>query len=234
MTLRSAGFTLVETAIVLVIIGLLIAAVLQGQELIRGARVRNLISEQDAVGAAVLAFQDRYRALPGDFRDASTTIPCDPACVDGNGNGLIEDVGTVPEYILVWSHLAGAGFLNAAFSAGSGTASPGPGNTPTNTFGGYLQVIYDANRGYSANPTKRHNIKTGNQMPVEIATEMYRKIDDGLPTSGRFQFSPYSATGSAPDWGGSDTSCTNQDFPDPYTVWNVTNGQSNCGGATLL
>ena len=36
------GFTLIEIAIVLVIIGLLVGGVLRGQELITGARVRKL------------------------------------------------------------------------------------------------------------------------------------------------------------------------------------------------
>ena len=74
MSTRPAGFTLVEMAIVLVIVGLLLGAVLQGQELIRSARVRNLIAEQDAVSTAILGFQDRFRALPGDYREATTNI----------------------------------------------------------------------------------------------------------------------------------------------------------------
>ena len=128
MATRSAGFTLVETAIVLVIIGLLIAAVIQGQELIRSARVRNLIAEQEAVSTAILGFQDRFRALPGDYREA--TINIRGAGADGNGNGIIEDVGAVPEYILVWTHLSAAGFLNASFTATSGTVSPNPWEYP--------------------------------------------------------------------------------------------------------
>src|SRR5690348_15917103 len=88
------GFTLIEIAIVLVIIGLLLGGVLKGQELITGARVRNLISQQDGVKAAFFGFQDRYRALPGDYASADTNINCTPACSKGNGNGRIESNAT--------------------------------------------------------------------------------------------------------------------------------------------
>jgi prepilin-type N-terminal cleavage/methylation domain-containing protein len=70
------GFTLIEVAIVLVIIGLLLGGILKGQELITGARVRNLISQQDGIKAAFFGFQDRYRALPGDYSAADTNITC--------------------------------------------------------------------------------------------------------------------------------------------------------------
>jgi prepilin-type N-terminal cleavage/methylation domain-containing protein len=233
MAARPCGFTLVEIAIVLVIVGLLIGAVMQGEQLIRNARVRGIIAEQEAVGTAVLAFQDRYRALPGDYREASTAIGC-PACADGNGNGRIETVGSIPEYILVWTHLAGAGFLDASFAAASGTTTPSVDNTPSNAFGAHLQVIFDENWGHSANATRRHNIKTGNQIPVEILAEVDRKTDDALPTSGRFQFSPYAAHAPAPAWGGAADSCTTQDLPSRDTLWNLAGGQDNCGAATLL
>src|SRR6266545_6313422 len=94
---KQTGFTLIEIAIVLVIIGLLLGGVLKGQELITSARVRNLISQQDGVKAAYFGFLDRYRALPGDYANASTTITgVGAACGtngNGNGNGQIENSG---------------------------------------------------------------------------------------------------------------------------------------------
>jgi prepilin-type N-terminal cleavage/methylation domain-containing protein len=71
---KQAGFTLIEIAIVLVIIGLLLGGVLKGEELITSARVRNLISQQDGVKAAFYGFQDRFRALPGDYPGAVANI----------------------------------------------------------------------------------------------------------------------------------------------------------------
>ena len=71
MKSRQSGFTLVEIAIVLVIIGLLLGGVLKGQELINSAKIKNLINDLNGLSTAVYAYQDRYRALPGD--DAGAT-----------------------------------------------------------------------------------------------------------------------------------------------------------------
>src|SRR5687768_18121984 len=105
---RDSGFTLIEIAIVLVIIGLLLGGVLKGQELITGARVRNLIQQQDGVKAAYFGFLDRYRALPGDFSGADTAI-AGVATEKGDGDGKIEALsgaaGTTVEHILAWNHL---------------------------------------------------------------------------------------------------------------------------------
>src|SRR5512132_1845412 len=94
MRRHTQGFTLIEIAIVLVIIGLLVGGVLKGQELITGARVRNLISQQDGIKAAFFGFQDRFRALPGDYAAADTNINCGSPCPKGNGNGSIESAST--------------------------------------------------------------------------------------------------------------------------------------------
>ena len=86
---RQQGFTLIEIAIVLVIIGLLLGGVLKGQELITSARVRNIISQQDGVKAAYFGFLDRFRAIPGDYNLATTNISgVGVACGNaGNGDG---------------------------------------------------------------------------------------------------------------------------------------------------
>ena len=66
MKTKQAGFTLVEIAIVLVIIGLLLGGILKGQEMITQAKIKNVVNDFNGITAAVNSYQDRYRALPGD------------------------------------------------------------------------------------------------------------------------------------------------------------------------
>src|SRR3954464_2211002 len=86
-----AGFTLVEIAIVLVIIGLLLGGILKGQEMITQAKIKNIVNDFNGITAAINSYQDRYKALPGDdlgaqSRWATAVTPNIPAGV-GNGNG---------------------------------------------------------------------------------------------------------------------------------------------------
>ena len=66
MKAKQSGFTLVEIAIVLVIIGLLLGGILKGQEMITQAKIKNVISDFSGIAAAQYGYQDRYRALPGN------------------------------------------------------------------------------------------------------------------------------------------------------------------------
>ena len=225
---KQTGFTLIEIAIVLVIIGLLLGGVLKGQELITSARVRNIITQQDGIKAAFYGFQDRYRAMPGDYAQAMANIT--GAGGNGNGNGQIELAGAVvssskpEEHILVWDHLSHAGFLTGSFVF---NVAPSPATSPTNPYNVVLQLIHDIVYFDATSPSpSRLNLKTGNQVPVEILAEIDRKIDDGNAQRGVFRFSAYVAPlGTAPP-----VTCYNSTTFD----WAPTSGQINCGGASLF
>ncbi|HEX2825706.1 MAG TPA: prepilin-type N-terminal cleavage/methylation domain-containing protein [Burkholderiales bacterium] len=229
---RQTGFTLIEIAIVLVIIGLLLGGVLKGQELITGARVRNLIQQQDGVKAAYFGFLDRYKALPGDYSGAAANIT--GATGSGDGDGQIE---AGAESILAWEHLAKSGFINGSYVA-NGATTPTDANNPKNPYAGYMQLIYDGVYGTGTSTTpagSRHNLKTGPNIPVEIVGELDRKVDDGSPYTGAFQFSPYAGGGTAPTGegtGGCVTAAVAGTAPVP-AGWNVAGGSANCGGASL-
>lgn len=75
------GFTLVELAIAMMIIGLLIGGVMKGQELIESARVVSTINEIRAYETSIATFRDIYDDLPGDMNDGSQRIPgCNNSC----------------------------------------------------------------------------------------------------------------------------------------------------------
>jgi prepilin-type N-terminal cleavage/methylation domain-containing protein len=223
---KQTGFTLIEIAIVLVIIGLLLGGILKGQELITGAKVRNLISQVDGVKAAFFGFQDRYRAYPGDYSQAVANIANVTAA--GNGNGRVEAIGiaATPEELLVWDHLSHAGFITGTYSATSTTAAAGAGTNPANPYNVLIQLVYDnvyADAGGS--PVARHNVKTGNQIPVEIISEVDRKVDDGNANTGGFRGSLYIPGGVQ-----STVRCWNT----TSGAWLTTIGEPDCGGASLF
>lgn len=230
MMRKQSGFTLIEIAIVLVIIGLLLGGVLKGQELITSARVRNVISQQDGIKAAFFGFQDRYRALPGDYPgvQANANIPNVATTLGGNGDGQILNAAA-NEQTIAWTHLSHAGFLTGSFNMATATEAVSTANTPSNPYNAPLQIVYDLVYAViTTDPaaTTRHNLKTGNQVPVEIMTEVDRKVDDANPGRGSFRFSVFFGGGTAP------TAATCADLA--TGVWLTTTGQTNCGGASLF
>jgi prepilin-type N-terminal cleavage/methylation domain-containing protein len=181
------GFTLIEIAIVLVIIGLLLGGVLKGQELINTARVRALNNTVDGITAAWFSFQDRYRAFPGDYLDAQSKVNLPGAPGGGDGNGLVDQID---ERGRVWVHLQAAGYLTGGYDDDTVTVAAdaydcSPENCPDNGFGSGMNLSYG--NLVQTGSTNTHELITGRGIPVEVLAELDRKVDDGAPDSGAMQ-----------------------------------------------
>ncbi len=186
---------MVEIAIVLVIIGLLLGGILKGQELITNARVRNVADQQNSIKAAIYAFQDRFRALPGDYlgAQAQANIPLS-GLANGNGNGQI----STTESPLAWHQLTAAGFLSCAqCSADIVAAAPSNLNSPLNAYNGVMVLSFD-DEYFDPVATARHNLKSGSQVPPNVLAEVDRKLDDGNPQTGTLRSTTAAVTGELP------------------------------------
>ena len=224
---RHQGFTLIELAIVLVVIGLLLGGILKGQELIESARARNLISQIDSIKAAYYAFQDKYRGVPGDYPGPLAHANLSGIASDqvgGNGDGVIRDTPLVRESLLAWVHLSHANLISGNYQSASSMPDP-HGEWPRNPYGAILLLQYD-DKFTGAGGVARLNLKTGNQVPARILAEIDRKIDDGRANSGQFRFSAYDGGGGPP----SDSRC----FDPRSGLWRAADNEANCGAAALF
>ncbi len=177
---RQSGFTLVEIAIVLVIIGLLIGGVLKGREMITNAKIKRIENDFSGVSAAIYAYQDRYGVLPGDDPAASTRFSGTWGNPDnGNGDGTItggwDASNNVSESRALWKHLRGAGLI-----AGPVDNTDASYQQPSNAFGGMVGL--DLNL-YNLSG---HNIVFG-EIPGDIAQILEARGDDSVPSSGSIQ-----------------------------------------------
>ncbi len=173
---KQAGFTLVEIAIVMVIIGLLLGGVLKGQEIITNAKVKNLENDISGITAAIYSYQDRYRALPGDDKKATRF----GSVTAGDGNRKIDtafDSATANEESrLFWLHLRNAGLV-------AGTTDDQ--EQPSNAFGGLTGVSTGISITSGAN-IPGHFIGFTN-ISQDIAVIVESRGDDGNPTKGSVQ-----------------------------------------------
>jgi prepilin-type N-terminal cleavage/methylation domain-containing protein len=190
------GFTLVEIAIVLVIIGLLLGGILKGQEMITQAKIKNVMADYSGISAAYHGYQDRYRAIPGD--DGGATRWTSPAgVVAGNANGVVHGTynqgcsapGTTVgenESCFFWDHLRRAGFVS-----GSGTLQPF--NSLTGLIGVQTGNGAAAVDGTGVGPVLGGAAGVGGftgliicsaNLPDKIAIAVDTQMDDGSRTGG--------------------------------------------------
>ena len=183
-----AGFSLIEIAVVLIIMGLLMGGVLKGRDLVESARLKRVISQLNEYRMATSLFLDKYEALPGDFNHASLLIS--PTLRDGNGNGIIEGAGlaTGSETLAFWSHLAEAGFIGKPGPNGEeNTGEYGKGAPEASIGGGFTVETnpYGLSGIYFLLGKKNGDHGDGALLTPSQAMSIDKKLDNGHPTSGQ-------------------------------------------------
>lgn len=203
MKTKQTGFTLVEIAIVLVIVGLLLGGILKGQEMIIQAKVKNSITDFSGVSAAYFGYQDRYRAIPGDDLGATRWTGTFPGNGDRTlaGSYIAADVltadlaATTPEPILWWDHLRRSGFVTGANG----------GIKPSNAFNGILGVQQGDGGTTAAGVTTigpilpatagvgfTNVLLCSTNLPDKVAIALDVQMDDGVATTGAVRGVPNS------------------------------------------
>jgi prepilin-type N-terminal cleavage/methylation domain-containing protein len=190
---KQSGFTLVEIAIVLVIIGLLLGGVLKGQEMITSSKGKALDNDKSGMQAAFTSYTDRYKAMAGDDPTATARFTAEQcggaACVSGTGDGLLSgnaatfSTAAAPtnaaENLLAWQHLRAANFLK--------TGELASWSTPRHVSGGRIGVqaaqIYV---GQNAEATGQIYISL-DAVPTNVAQSMDSTVDDGFVNRGVYR-----------------------------------------------
>ena len=183
MRKQQSGFTLVEIAIVLVIIGLLLGGVLKGQELVNNAKIKNLANDFRGISSFVYAYQDRFRALPGDDRAATTHLNGGTnaaAASLGNAriNGAWNSVTASDESYLFWQHVRLAGLATGT------TNTAAADYVPRNAEGGVIGVTSDPVLTAPATPYPASFYVCSQGIQGRFARQIDTTLDDGNTQTG--------------------------------------------------
>lgn len=177
MKRTQAGFTLIELAIVLVIIGLLLGGVLKGQELINSAKVKNMAQDFRNIQVYVYSYQDKFKALPGDDKAAKEHVA---ATNNGDGNGVIEGVwsatANTAESFNFWQHIRLAGLATGSTALTDATYSP------TNAEGGPIGIQAASTKSITG--LKGSYVVCSGGILGKFAKELDTAIDDGNTATG--------------------------------------------------
>jgi len=192
------GFTLVEMAIVVTIIGIMIGSVVAGQQIATNARVAAQVSQVTAMDSGISKFRTIFSALPGDMANPSVRLPnCTafPCSAAGDADGRIGTAFTAPTQVpaagsieagAFWAQLAAVNLVRgvgvngaAAFGDGYPAARIG--------LGGYQVGTANNSRLYLINVQTLGQITAGADsgvMTPSQAAQIDRKMDDGLGNTG--------------------------------------------------
>ena len=199
---RNRGFTLIEIAIVLVIIGLLLGGVLKGQELINNAKVKSYATDFRNTPIQLYGYQDKFRALPGDDALVVTHMPgatlaTTPATLQGNGviNGVWDTTTNTDESCLYWQHVRLAGL-----SPGSTVVSCAANADywPKNANGGQIGIQSNAGFVTITGTMNGSYIICSKNILGAFVLQLDATLDDGNPATGSMRAIQTSAVPGAP------------------------------------
>lgn len=200
MKRNQSGFTLIEIAIVLVIIGLLLGGVMKGQELINSARVKNLAADFRNTSLYIYSYQDKYRAIPGDDAQApahvtGATLATTPANAQGNNSIQCPWDSNDPtcESFLFWQHVRLAGIATGSTNTADVTAY-----IPRNSSGGRIGITNAAEMVVNGAPpgtTLRGGyIICSEGIQGKFAKQLDISMDDGIGNTGSLMVVPGNAS----------------------------------------
>jgi len=191
---KQQGFTLIEIAIVLVIIGLLLGGVLKGQQMIENAKVKAVINDLQGVSAATHAYYDTYHQYPGVDGPLATLQARGGAwaniTVAGTGAGQVAsgspfNAGGAPNagngHIAFFQALRAGGFLSGNPN-NAGLVGAANSAFPNNSFGGVEGVTF--NPAFVPNTTLTGLAACASQVPGQSARAIDAQLDDGAPGTG--------------------------------------------------
>ena len=229
---KQRGFTLVEIAIVLVIIGLLLGGILKGQELINSARVRNLADTGTGIQAAYYGFIDRYRRVPGDWNASGASLAIGiTVLAGGDDDGQIDnDTGVElwTEPNAIWVQLAAAGFIQGSYAGGKNAPTNANGVSPLNAFNNVM--IMGRTKDFLISPSVRLHLVIGKGIPVDVMRELDQKVDDSNPETGDLRATVSDSSAVFGDVAEQEVNCVDT----TNKVWDVTKDSQSCNAVYLF
>lgn len=196
LTKHNNGFTLIELAIVLMIIALLIGAILKGKQLIDSAQEKQLENDFSNIPLMIYTYQVKYKAIPGDDKIAASRFSGITASVqNGDGDGLISgnwfDFDPITDSTIFWQHLRLANLMTGEINLSA------PDYLPDNALRKPIDIQSGSNvsnispiKGLQGHALQGTYVICSRGIPGALAISMDIRLDDGNPGTGKMLITP--------------------------------------------